>query len=83
MTLTQEDAHLVCYWCYTLAPGIRTRRCPRIRVLWPSAEGHRNGCLWGLLAGGWLRLKNRVASKLRGAEVQTMDKLRGYSVFRG
>lgn len=41
------------------------------------------GVLAPLRAGDWLWFKNRVASKLRGADVYTMDKFNGYPVFRG
>jgi glycosyltransferase involved in cell wall biosynthesis len=41
------------------------------------------GVLAALRAGDWFWVRNRVASKLRGTDVYTMNKFRGYPVFRG
>jgi glycosyltransferase involved in cell wall biosynthesis len=46
-------------------------------------RGFQVGALAGLLAGDWHWLRNRVASKLRGMDVYTMDKFCDYPVFRG
>jgi len=46
-------------------------------------RGLQVGVLAGLLAGDWLWFKNRVASKLRGVDLYTIDKFCGYPVFRG
>ena len=46
-------------------------------------RGLQVGVLAGLMAGDWLWFRNRVASKLHGADLYTMDKFRGYPVFRG
>jgi len=46
-------------------------------------RGFQVGVLAGLRAGDWLWFRNRIASKLCGGEVYTMDKFCGYPVFRG
>jgi glycosyltransferase involved in cell wall biosynthesis len=46
-------------------------------------RGFQVGVLAALRAGDWLWIRNRVASKLRGKDVYTMDKFSGYPVFRG
>ena len=46
-------------------------------------RGCQVGVLAGLRAGDWLWFRNRVASKLRGVDLYTMDKFCGYPVFRG
>lgn len=46
-------------------------------------RGFEVGVLAGLLRGDRLWLRNRVASKLRGVDVYTMNEFGGYPVFRG
>jgi glycosyltransferase involved in cell wall biosynthesis len=48
-----------------------------------SKRGDQVGVLASLRAGDWLWFKNRVASKLRGVDLYTMDQFCGYPVFRG